>query len=57
MNNLFTVEVTYLGEIHIKNTCSIEKATNWAEEAVYDFGAEYSCVKYPNGSIYCEYEM
>lgn len=54
---LYEVEIDYLGVTHVKKFFNMSKAVECAEEAVYDFGAEYSCVKNPNGTIYCEYEM
>lgn len=57
MNNVYTVNVTYFGQTHSKKISNLEQAVVWAEEAVYDLGAEYSCVEDTNGNVYCEYEM
>lgn len=57
VNEVYTVQVAYLCANHSKKTYDLDKAMQWAEEAVYDLGAEYSCVRDVNGNIYCEYEM
>lgn len=53
----YTVVVDYMGETRTRKTSSLSLATQWAETAVYEIGADYAVVENPDGSIYCEYEM
>lgn len=57
VNEVYTVQITYWGVNHSKKICDLDRAVQWAEEAVYDLGAEYSCVEDVDGDIYCEYEL
>lgn len=54
---MYEVCVTYMGETHTKKTANRDMALRWAEEAVYDIGAEYSVVYNPDGTVYAEYEL
>lgn len=54
---MYKVIIDYMGETRTRETSSLSLAIQWAENAVYEIGADYAAVINPNGSIYCEYEM
>lgn len=54
---MWKVEVEYLGEVHSRSAPKLETALYWAENAVYEAGADYAVVYNPRGEIYAEYEI
>lgn len=54
---MWSVEVEYLGLVQGKTGLTKEKAMEIAENAVYNIGAEWSCVYDPDMNVYAQYEM